>query len=137
MREWNGYCVRWQNDKKFVAHKTEMGIHQTMEKNKATATDNESVVRCRMNSKLSEKCEFGNLCKDATRHDSLTVLGCSSFKTKKPMTEQEYLQSCNTEQLADVIADFYLLGYTHGHNQMDITSRTKWVEWLKQPHTKE
>ena len=34
-----------QNDKKFVAHKTEMGIHQTMEKNKATATDNESVVR--------------------------------------------------------------------------------------------
>lgn len=51
------------------------------------------------------------------------------------MTEQEYLQTCNTEQLADVIADFYLLGYTHGHNQMDITSRTKWTEWLKQPHT--
>ena len=52
------------------------------------------------------------------------------------MTEQEYLQTCNTEQLADVIADFYLLGYTHGHNQMDITSRTKWTEWLKQPHTR-
>ena len=51
------------------------------------------------------------------------------------MTEQEYLQTCTTEQLADVIADFYLLGYTHGHNQMDITSRTKWTEWLKQPHT--
>ena len=37
-----------------------------------------------MKCKLSEKCEFGNLCKDATRHDSLTVLGCASFKTKKP-----------------------------------------------------
>ena len=57
-----------------------------------------------MKCKLSEKCEFGNLCKDATRHDSLTVLACSSFKTKKPMTEQEYLQSCDTEQLADLMS---------------------------------
>lgn len=49
-------------------------------------------------------------------------------------TNEEWLHSLNTEQLADVIADFYLLGYTHGHNKMDITSRTKWSEWLKQPH---
>lgn len=53
----------------------------------------------------------------------------------EPMTNEEYLKSCNTEQLADIIADFYLLGFTHGHNQMDITSRTKWAEWLKQPYS--
>lgn len=59
-----------------------------------------------MKCKLSEKCEFGNLCKDATRHDSLTVLGCASFKTKKPMTNEEWLRQCTTEQLADIFMRF-------------------------------
>lgn len=68
--------------------------------------------------------------------DNILCYRCGG-KGEIELTEQEYLQSCNTEQLADVIADFYLLGYTHGHNQMDITSRTKWTEWLKQPHRKE
>ena len=53
-----------------------------------------------MKCKLSEKCEFGNLCKDATRHDSLIVLGCSSFKTKKPLTNEEWLCSLSTEEKA-------------------------------------
>ena len=126
--------MRWQNDKKFVAHKTEMGIHQTMEKNKATATDNESVVRCRMNCKLSEKCEFGNLCKDATRHDSLTVLGCSSFKTKEPMTAEEWLRSATFEELAGAIYEWYTLGYTRGKNGKKLNSITEVVEWLKEKH---
>ena len=56
-----------------------------------------------MKCKLSEKCEFGNLCKYATRHDSLTVLGCSSFKAKKLMTNEEYIRSCSTEELAKLI----------------------------------
>ena len=58
-----------------------------------------------MKCKLSEKCKFGNLCKDATRHDSLTVLGCSSFKAKEPMTNEEWLHTLNTEQLAEFLAD--------------------------------
>ena len=62
------------------------------------------------------------------------TIGCGYYV---PMTNEEWFKQANTEQLADVIADFYLLGFTHGHNKMDITSRTKWVEWLKQPHTKE
>ena len=100
-----------------------------------------------MKCKLSEKCEFGNLCKDATRHDSLTVLGCSSFKTKKPMTEQEYIQTCNTEKLAELLMKIFVtrtfchlchegdvcdIGYEckyHGGNTKDF------VEWLKQPHS--
>lgn len=99
-----------------------------------------------MKCKLSEKCEFGNLCKDATRHDSLTVLGCSSFKTKKPMTEQEYLQTCNTEQLAEYLAStFDLCGagchhcflanvcLTKAKNGNCLTQEQMIVEWLKQP----
>ena len=58
----------------------------------------------------------------------------AELEKPKPLTNEEWIKSASAEQLADVIADFYLLGYTHGHNKMDITSRTKWVEWLKQTH---
>lgn len=96
-----------------------------------------------MKCKLSKKCEFGNLCKYATRHDSLTVLGCSSFKTKKPMTEQEYLQTCNTEQLAEAI--YYLTWFhTELDERLDKNVKNGYynddenikivMEWLKQPH---
>ena len=94
-----------------------------------------------MKCKLSEKCEFGNLCKDATRHDSLTVLGCSSFKTKKPMTEQEWLQTCNTEQLAKVLLSFCQYPCEICKVQCDDGNACTYnkalntiVEWLKQPH---
>ena len=99
-----------------------------------------------MKCKLSEKCEFGNLCNDATRHDSLTVLGCSSFKTKEPMTEQEYLQTCNTEQLVHVIHLMTTCCYVCGKDGVDYkrcyfhkkcTGPKEIEEWLKQPHTKE
>ena len=92
-----------------------------------------------MKCKLSEKCEFGNLCKDATRHDSLTVLGCSSFKTKKPMTEQEYLQTCNTEQLAEWIASVVQKAISIKENNgiVMLESAIWWGEWLKQTHKRE
>lgn len=89
-----------------------------------------------MKCKLSKKCEFGNLCKYATRHDSLTVLGCSSFKTKKPMTEQEYLQTCNTEQLAEWIASVVQKAISIKENNgiVMLESAIWWEEWLKRPH---
>ena len=54
---------------------------------------------------------------------------------RKPRTNEEWLRTLTTEQLADVLSDFYLMGVSHGINGMDITPRTKWVAWLKQPHT--
>jgi len=83
-----------------------------------------------MKCKLSEKCEFGNLCKDATRHDSLTVLGCLSFKTKKPMTNEYFLRTATTEQLAECITN---ISFNTGYDSYDVVYR-KMVEWLKQPH---
>ena len=60
---------------------------------------------------------------------------CDGKGVVEPLTEQEYIQTCNTEQLADVLSDYYLMGVSHGINGMDITPRTKFVERLKQPHT--
>ena len=100
-----------------------------------------------MKCKLSEKCEFGNLCKDATRHDSLTVLGCSSFKTKKPLTNEEWFISLPTEEKAKFIfwQHFDVYGKTLYELMVNASrgvSRDKQaevmigavIEWLKEKH---
>jgi len=92
-----------------------------------------------MKCKLSEKCEFGNLCKDATRHDSLTVLGCLSFKTKKPMTNEEWLRTATTEEKAKLIYEiavtdklmdrFFNAEIVYGHSGTEEA-----MDWLKEVH---
>ena len=59
-----------------------------------------------------------------------------------PMTNEEYLRSCTTEQLAEFIADvcYGLLDdvwSNDGDTSCDYreTEKNYWVEWLKQPHT--
>ena len=91
-----------------------------------------------MKCKLSEKCKFGNLCKYATRHDSLTVLGCSSFKTKKLMTNEEYIHSLNTEQLAEWLRGVYWhcheIDCEHCNYPWRCMEKGDIVEWLEQPY---
>ena len=60
------------------------------------------------------------------------------------MTEQEWLQTADTEQLADFIADVcYELVDDIWSNCEDTscnyrqTEKDYWVRWLKQPHTNE
>lgn len=57
------------------------------------------------------------------------------------MTNEEYLRSCTTEQLAEFIADvcYGLLDdvwSNDGDTSCDYreTEKNYWVEWLKQPH---
>lgn len=57
------------------------------------------------------------------------------------MTEQEYLQTCNTEQLADVFFEYRYINATP-QQQLWLSANEDFVkggivEWLKQPHTKE
>ena len=56
----------------------------------------------------------------------------------EPMTEQEYLQTCTTEQLAEWIvhlADQCTI--SHECNRCESwCDEKRVVEWLKQPHTK-
>jgi hypothetical protein len=59
---------------------------------------------------------------------------------RTPKTEQEYIQTCNTEQLAEEISQLVFggdfkkhiskMGYINMHS-----FKTEIVEWLKQPHT--
>ena len=88
-----------------------------------------------------------------TEYDGLRKFWCD-YKcevcngTGEVMTEQEYLQSCNTEQLAEYLAStFDLCGagchhcflanvcLTKAKNGNCLTQEQMIVEWLKQPHT--
>jgi hypothetical protein len=53
------------------------------------------------------------------------------------MTEQEWLQTCNTEQLAEWIAHQTMIALLENQNNhsLRMTYPAYWVEWLKQPHT--
>ena len=87
--------------------------------------------------------------------DNWLLLSMTDFENhfaqaNKPLTEQEYLQTCNTEQLAEFIAETINTnpcGYPLSCNECGLIDRCRedehpsskeaWVEWLKQPHTKE
>ena len=73
---------------------------------------------------------------------------CDGKGIVDPLTEQEYLQTCTTEQLAEWLAD--KLDYCQimwywacdkctwsKKHESYMNDKEKWVEWLKQPHRKE
>ena len=59
---------------------------------------------------------------------------------KKPMTNEEWLHTLNTEQLAEAILLQWIHGAYHGVGEFGLTdkeiesARDDIVEWLKQPH---
>ena len=65
--------------------------------------------------------------------------GCGEFDAFKPMTNEEYLRSLNTEQLADVFFDYRYANATPRQKLWMSASeeciKTDMVEWLKQQHT--
>ena len=63
-------------------------------------------------------------------------------KWERVQTEREYIQTCNTEQLAEALLEWWIDGadtYTQfGLFQHEIDeAKEKIVAWLKQPHTTE
>ena len=94
-----------------------------------------------MSCKLSDKCDNVFACN--VLRPEVELLGCSFYKPKKPMTKEEYLKSCNTEQLAEWIADkindtVYSMSIDAWAGDVDRDEywqrKSEWVEWLKQPH---
>ena len=76
--------------------------------------------------------------------------GCTAEKNRtecrfyQPMTEQEYIQTCNTEQLVHVIHLMTTCCYVCGKDGVDYkrcyfhkkcTGPKEIEEWLKEPHT--
>ena len=90
------------------------------------------------------KCKFYNICKGRLNE---TVENCVRFKSVE-QTNEEWLKSMNTEQLAEFLADKCneVVETVLSDASCDIGDidnddywyrRADFVEWLKQPHTKE
>ena len=62
---------------------------------------------------------------------------CDGKGVVEPLTEQEYIQTCNTEQLADVLADvsLWIHPFMKQKNRFELLKK-QFYEWLKQPHTR-
>lgn len=80
-----------------------------------------------------------------TNEENCLLLSMTEFENhfaqaNKPLTEQEYIQTCDTEQLAEAILQQWIHGAYHGVGEFGLTdkeiesSREDIVEWLKQPH---
>ena len=89
--------------------------------------------------KRVDECENGKLC-TMLRHDvgeNVKLLGCSYFEPKKPMTNEEYLKTCTTEQLAEWIASVVqkAISIKESNGIVMLESAIWWDEWLKQLHS--
>ena len=64
------------------------------------------------------------------------TIGCGYYV---PMTNEEYLRSCDTEQLAEWIASVVqkAISIKESNSIVMLESAIWWEEWLKQPHTNE
>ena len=61
---------------------------------------------------------------------------CNGKGVVEPLTEQEYIQTCNTEQLAEVFADVSLWIHLFMKQRKRFQLLKKqFYDWLKQPHT--
>ena len=69
---------------------------------------------------------------------AVKICDCCNGTGEIQQTEQEYIQTCNTEQLAEMLAnesknvinDFKNFDFKREHKEF-------WEMWLKQPHTNE
>ena len=79
-----------------------------------------------------ESCKHGGNCEHEWRYSKL-VYGCEKYA--KVMTNKQWLQSCTTEQLADVLADvsLWIHPFMKQKNRFELLKKQFYV-WLKQPH---
>ena len=100
-----------------------------------------------MTCKLGDECDNGKLCamlrKDVGKN--VQLLGCSHFVPKKPLTNEEWLRTASTEQLAEFLADkcneavdWILYEVDEHAGKIDPDDywyrKDAFVEWLKEVH---
>ena len=114
---------------------------------KCPKCDGRGAVQIAPNVKGLKRCPVCGGSGKITEYDGLRKFWCD-YKcevcdgTGEVMTEQEYLQTCNTEQLAEELLAWWFDG-ANTYSQFGLfkweidEAKEKIVEWLKQPHTNE
>ena len=95
-----------------------------------------------MTCKRSKQCDHADICRFA-QSDDYNLLGGSCFTPKDPQTNEEWLKSCTTEQLAEFLNLIIRVGpyenepkdfWEHVYGRGGDRGAKSIVEWLKQPH---
>ena len=79
-----------------------------------------------------ESCEYEQYC-GATE----IMRKCERHNKKVEQTNEEWIKSCNTEQLAEFLRQIYKDGRDDYVGEWYEQTEEDFVEWLKQPHQKE
>ena len=79
-----------------------------------------------------KNCDGSGYTESPNYPGKVECLYCDGKGVVEPLTEQEYIQTCTTEQLAGEIYEWYTLGYTRGKNGVKLNSITEVVECLKE-----
>ena len=77
-------------------------------------------------------CKQGDTC---VAHEGYDIWRCTGFKDKGvPMTNEEYLKSCTTKQLADVLFKIWENGYNSTIDRSKPFNFLFGEEWLNEEH---
>ena len=74
-------------------------------------------------------CEY----KCSLSHIDICTLG-SPCPHQKPLTNEEYIRSCSTEELAEVLLEIYKDGINDYKTDWWEDSKEDWMEGLKEKH---
>ena len=87
---------------------------------------------------LCGKCIHFDVCYVPRSIGCVEICGHFKEEPKEPMTEQEYLQTCDTEQLASAFFEYRYVNATPRQKLWMSASeeciKTDIVEWLKKTH---
>ena len=78
----------------------------------------------------AKSCKYGDMCKP-----NFNIGACSHYKAEEPQTNEEWIHTLNTEQLAEVLFSWYKLGRRDVINNHTEVKKDWLIERLKQPHT--
>ena len=89
--------------------------------------------------KRSEQCKHADICRYA-KSNAYDILGGSCYLPKKPQTNEEWLRSATTEQLAEALLNImanneFTLYLIHTEKKSVQEIKGAIIEWLQQPHT--
>ena len=82
------------------------------------------------------ECANGELCAMLKNSVGLTLVGCSHFKPKQPMTNEEWFDGLSTEEKAKWLTKHSKFIYECGQKQVapKIMYEEDWEYWLKETH---
>ena len=78
----------------------------------------------------AKSCKYGDMCKP-----NFNIGACSHYKAEEPQTNEKWIHTLNTKQLAEKLTDFSFWLVPNLPKEDKREQVRKWIEnWLKEIH---